>query len=94
MEQAVALIRSRTFSASYNLPQNRKRKNKMGTKSPNYTDGKESPGPQAAAAMEEESGREVLMFHGIILRSQLVEMIKNKSFFDEKDGVRERMRED
>ena len=29
------------------------------------------------------------MFHGIILRSQLIELIKNKVFFDEASGVRE-----
>ena len=27
------------------------------------------------------------MFHGIILRSQLIELIKNKVFFDETAGV-------
>ena len=92
MEQAVALVRSRTFSTSYTLPQCRKKSN-MGTRSRTYTDGNVgAPGPTTAASDEESDRGEVLMFHGIILRSQLVEMIKNKTFFDEKDGVRE-MRE-
>ena len=90
MEQAVALVRSRTLSASYTLPQFRK-KSRMGTRSPTYTDGKEdAPGQTATAGSEEDSDHgEVLMFHGIVLRSQLVEMIKNKVFFDENKGVRE-----
>ena len=89
MEQAVALVRSRTFSASYTLPQYRKKKSNMGTRSRTYTDGNDSAPGQTSAAPDEESDHvEVLMFHGIILRSQLVEMIKNKKFFDEKDGVR------
>lgn len=36
---------------------------------------------------KEESGKEVLTFHGIILRSQLVEMFKNKIFFHKSKGV-------
>ena len=80
MKQAAALIQSRSYSESYNLPPEiRKRKSKMGTKSPTYTDGKDSE--------DERDKSEVLMFHGIILRWQLVEMIKNKIFFSEKDGV-------
>ena len=55
----------------------------MGTKSPTYTDGKDEKHTES----EEESESQVLMFHGIILRSQLVEMLKNKIFFDENDGV-------
>ena len=35
----------------------------------------------------EERNHEVLTFHGIILRSQLIEMFKNKIFFNESDGV-------
>ena len=31
--------------------------------------------------------RKLLMFHGIILRSQLTVLLKNKIFFDENDGV-------
>ena len=91
MEQAVALVRSGTLSASY-TPSQRNRKSKMGTRSPTYTDGKDgSLASQATTGSEEESDPgEVLMFHGIILRSQLVEMIKNKSFFDEKDRVKKR----
>ena len=92
IKQAVALVRSRTFSASYNLPQHRKKTSRMGTRLPTYTDGKDNAPGQAAAASEEESDHgEVLMFHGVILRSQLVEMIKNKIFFDEKDRVREKL---
>ena len=95
MEQAVALVRSSTFSASYTIPQHRKKISRMGTRSPTYTDGKDgAPGQTTAAAAisEEESDHgEVLMFHGVILRSQLVEMIKNKIFFDEKDRVREKL---
>ena len=97
MEQAVALVRSRTFSASYTLPQHRKKISRMGTRSPTYTDGKDGAPSQTTAAVpipEEESDHgEVLMFHGVILRSQLVEMIKNKIFFDENDGVREKLHE-
>ena len=86
MEQAAALIQSRSYSTSYNLPQpSRRRKTKMGTKSPTYTDGKDGQD----TAIEEEKESQVLMFHGVILRSQLVEMLKNKIFFDEEDGVRE-----
>jgi hypothetical protein len=96
MEPADALIHSRTFTASYTLPQHRKKKSKMGTRLPTYTDGKdEAPGQTSAGAASEEEGDhgEVLMFHGIVLRSQLVEMIKNKIFFDETDGVREKCME-
>ena len=39
--------------------------------------------------VEEERSGEVLMFHGLILRSQLVEMLKNKVFYSESDGVSE-----
>ena len=95
MEQAVALVRSRTFSASYTLPQHRKKISRMGTRSPTYTDGKDGAPSQTTAAVpipEEESDHgEVLMFHGVVLRSQLVEMIKNKIFFDENEGVRDKL---
>ena len=85
MKQAAALIQSRSYSESYNITQSsRKRRSKMDTKSPTYTDEKDHQ-----QATEEEKENEVLMFHGVILRSQLVEMIKNKIFFNEKDGVRE-----
>lgn len=38
---------------------------------------------------EEVDGRprKLLMFHGIILRSQLTVLLKNKVFFDETEGV-------
>ena len=36
---------------------------------------------------KEERVKEVLTFHGIILRSQLAEMFKNKIFFHESEGV-------
>ena len=93
MDQAFTLEHSRTFTMSYTLPQHRK---KMGTRSPTYTDGKDGSSGQttahAAAIPEEESDHGVvLMFHGVILRSQLVEMIKNKIFFDENEGVREKL---
>ena len=55
----------------------------MGTRSPSYTDGKDRQHTES----EEEGESQVLMFHGIILRSQLVEMLKNKIFFNENDGV-------
>ena len=55
----------------------------MGTKSPTYTDGKDGQHTEN----EEEGESQILMFHGIILRSQLVEMLKNRIFFDENEGV-------
>ena len=33
--------------------------------------------------------RKLLMFHGLILRSQLTVLLKHKAFFDENDGVSE-----
>lgn len=90
MEQAADLIQScgRTYSASYNLPQSgsRRRKTNMGTKSPSYTDEKDTD--THITEEERDTETDVLMFHGIILRTQLVEMIKNKVFFTERDGVR------
>ena len=96
MEQAAALIQScgRTYSASYNLPQSgsRRRKTNMGTKLPSYTDEKyteeEKDTDTHITEEERDTESDVLMFHGIILRTQLVEMIKNKVFFTERDGVR------
>ena len=82
MQQAAALTQSGSYSASYTLPHQRRGKGGMGTKFPTYTDGKDSS-PGAA----DEKDNEVLMFHGIVLRSQLVEMLKNKTFFKDKDGV-------
>lgn len=43
-----------------------------------------------AEGVEEEvdgKRRKLLMFHGIILRSQLTVLLKNKIFFDENEGV-------
>ena len=34
-----------------------------------------------------DTGRKLLMFHGIILRSQLIELLKHKAFFDEEARV-------
>ena len=43
----------------------------------------------AEGVEEEVNGkpRKLLMFHGIILRSQLTVLLKNKIFFDENEGV-------
>ena len=57
----------------------------MGTQSPNYTDERED----TLVVGEEDHGRKLLMFHGIILRSQLIELLKNKVFFSENEGVSE-----
>ena len=56
-------------------------KKETGSKSPSHTNG------QDVFTVEAETCSEVLLFHGIILRSQLVEMFKNKVFFDEAEGV-------
>ena len=52
----------------------------MGTHSPNYTDERE----ERLVVRDEVK---LLMFHGIILRSQLIELLKNKVFFNENEGV-------
>ena len=57
----------------------------MGIQSPTYTDEDEDI---EVVGTGEDSERKLLMFHGIILRSQLIELIKNKVFFNEADGVR------
>ena len=57
----------------------------MGTTAPNYTDEREG----AVMVGNEDSGRKLLMFHGIILRSQLIELLKHKVFFNENAGVSE-----
>ena len=57
----------------------------MGIQSPTYTDENE----ETQVVGNEDSGRKLLMFHGVILRSQLVELIRNKVFFNEADGVHE-----
>lgn len=38
---------------------------------------------------EEQPPKKILIFHGIILRSQLVMLLKNRIFFDEDEGVGE-----
>ena len=58
----------------------------MGTQSPTYTDERER---DRDVKNGEDHGRKFLMFHGLILRSQLIELIKNKVFFDETVGVSE-----
>ena len=55
----------------------------MGTRSLNYTDERE----ETLVVGDEDHGRKLLMFHGIILRSQLIELLKNKVFFSENEGV-------
>ena len=69
---------------SYTLPEAKNNK-MMGTQSPTYTD-------ERRAKNSGDHGRRFLMFHGIILRSQLIELIKNKVFFDEDAGVSGRPR--
>ena len=50
-----------------------------------------SPPTDERVVGDEDHGRKLLMFHGIILRSQLIELIKNKVFFDENVRVSEQM---
>ena len=69
---------------SYTLPEGKNNKT-MGTQSPTYTD-------ERRAKNSGDHGRRFLMFHGIILRSQLIELIKNKVFFDEDAGVSDQLR--
>jgi hypothetical protein len=54
----------------------------MGVNSSTYTD--EQGG---GANNKEENDSNELLFHGIILRSQLVEMMKHKIFHEEDQGV-------
>ena len=73
--------RNHQFTAlSYTLPDgsNERSHGTMGTRSPTYTDEKRETG---------DHGRLLLMFHGVILRSQLIELIKNKVFFNEGSRV-------
>ena len=71
-----------SHSKSYSLPEHSLRKrNKMGSNSRMYTN------ELGSSDKVEKKANEVLTFHGIILRSQLVEMLKNKIFFEEKDDV-------
>ena len=75
----------RFSTLSYTLPLDGRRhsSNSMGTLLPNYTDERE----ETLVADDEDHGRKLLMFHGIILRSQLIELLKNKVFFNENKGV-------
>ena len=83
MEKEASLTRKRSYSESYTLPQHRKdHKTSMGVKSPTYTD---EQGAQRLVNSKE--GDKALLFHGVILRSQLVEMLKHKIFFEENQGV-------
>ena len=60
----------------------------MGIQSLTYTDEREG---YTVVGNGEDHGRKLLMFHGIILRSQLIELIKNKVFFDASAGVSEQV---
>ena len=73
--------RDSQFTAlSYTLPDGRNDRShlKKGTQSPIYTDENKK---ETVCAGDNE--RKLLMFHGVILRSQLIELIKNKVFFSE-----------
>ena len=89
LEAEGAINRHDRFSTlSYTLPLDGRRhssnsSSSMGTLSPNYTDERE----ETLVASDEDHGRKLLMFHGIILRSQLIELLKNKVFFSENEGV-------
>jgi hypothetical protein len=89
LEAEAADNRHKRFSTlSYTLPQDGPRHggSSMGTLSPNYTDEREET---LVIGDDEDHGRKLLMFHGIILRSQLIELLKNKVFFSENEGVSE-----
>ena len=84
--EAVGNRHDRFSTLSYTLPQDGRRNSSsssMGTQSPNYTDERE----ETLVVSDEDRGRKLLMFHGIILRSQLIELLKNKVFFNENEGV-------
>ena len=90
MEEAASLRRKRSKSESYSLPQHRRdQKSSMGVKSSTYTD--EQGG---VVNPIEEDDSDALLFHGIILRSQLVEMLKHKIFFEENQGVSPKLNSD
>ena len=80
MEESASLRRKRSQSESYSLP--RDQKSSMGIKSSTYTD--EQGG---GVNSKEETDSDALLFHGLILRSQLVEMMKHKVFYEENQGV-------
>ncbi len=83
--------------SSHTLPKQiiRRRGRRSNTASPNNSPGHNVhnfayEGPCNFDDTEEErdhGGHEVLTFHGLILRSQLTEMFKNKTFFNESEGV-------
>ena len=83
IEEEASHRRKRSHSESYSLPQHRRdQKSSMGVKSSTYTDEQ-----RGTVNSEQESDSDALLFHGIILRSQLVEMLKHKIFFEESEGV-------
>ena len=59
--------------------------------SASYTLPENSRGKGIQFAYSEQEGvpKKLLLFHGIILRSQLVMLLKKKAFFSEEEGVRE-----
>lgn len=77
-----------TPKLSHTLPQHiRRRGRRSNTGSPTHTSHRYE-GPNNFDAEEERDGdHEVLTFHGLILRSQLTVMFKNKVFFNESEGV-------
>ena len=79
--------RSRWATMSYTLPREMSRSQTMGTQSPNYTDEREDSGAVVITKDDGGIGRKLLMFHGIILRSQLIELLKHRVFFEESMGV-------
>ena len=80
MEEGASLRRKRSQSESYSLP--RDQRSSMGVKSSTYTD--EQGG---GVNSKEGNSNGALLFHGIILKSQLVEMMKHKVFYEENQGV-------
>ena len=81
--------RSRWATMSYTLPGEMSRSQTMGTQSANYTDEREHSAAVIVPNVSSDGdiGRKLLMFHGIILRSQLIELLKHRVFFDESMGV-------
>lgn len=84
VNEAASVRQNRSCSDTHSLPQQRRdQRNSMGTKTQTYTDEKD----RVADSVEDEA----LLFHGVILRSQLVEMLKNGIFFEESQGVSPRL---
>ena len=78
-----AETRESQFTAlSYTLPDgsNDRSRIKIGTQSPTYIH-------RETVCGGDNERRLLLMFHGVILRSQLIELIKNKVFFSEASRV-------